>query len=66
MVYSLQFIGYWLLVIVLICLAAGYAAWRVYRAFRDASDPCRGCSGCQLKAQKLAMRDKKAGCKSKK
>lgn len=37
------------LVIIIMAVAAGYAALRVYRAFSAPPDPCAGCSGCELK-----------------
>lgn len=37
------------LVIIILAVAAGYAALRVYRAFSAPPDPCAGCPGCELK-----------------
>lgn len=37
------------LVIIILAVAAGYAALRVYRAFSAPPDPCAGCPECELK-----------------
>ncbi|MBR1546193.1 MAG: FeoB-associated Cys-rich membrane protein [Prevotella sp.] len=37
------------LVILILMLAIGYAAWRIYKSLTAPSDPCKGCDGCALK-----------------
>ncbi len=38
-----------LLVIIILVVAVGYAAWRIYRSMTAPPDPCAGCDGCALK-----------------
>ncbi len=38
-----------LLVILILMIAVGYAAWRIYRSMTAPPDLCAGCNGCKLK-----------------
>ena len=52
----------WVLVSVVLTVAAGYAGWRIYRVFLTPQDPCAGCTGCSLNDPK---RRNKAVCEKK-
>jgi hypothetical protein len=58
------------IVIIILILAVGYAAWRIYRSFRGDSEPCCGCEECPLKgpncSEKCGENYKNADCCHKK
>jgi len=56
----------YLIIIIVLAAAIGYAAWRIYLAIRHANDPCYGCEGCALKELKQQSRGKKTPCPDKK
>ncbi|MBR5350644.1 MAG: FeoB-associated Cys-rich membrane protein [Prevotella sp.] len=56
----------YLIIIIVLAMAIGYAAWRIYLAIRHANDPCYGCAGCALKDIKRHQLGKKTPCPDKK
>jgi hypothetical protein len=46
-------------VIIVLVLAVGYAAWRIRQNLRRTSDPCCGCNGCEGCKMKKQLCEKK-------